>query len=270
MRSLPNFTFSFKKGKPLAIVRTGKYEGKVLGISTEGKDGTVDPAPRFQANYNSKLCTTWNQSGQIVTLARGFFEPVPSAIGRDILYVAGPSGAGKSVFCAMYAENFRRMWPKRPIYLFSRLLKDPSIDHVKGLKRIDINAMDGTENANIFANSLVIFDDIDTITNKKLKKRVDQLKDDLLQTGRHSNVYVILTSHLLNKSKDTRIIMQEMNKIVIFPNTGSKYFTNYCLKNYVGLETPEIQAIYKLPTRWVLLHVHVPRYVLYQSGAYLL
>ena len=87
------------------------------------------------------------------------------------LFVAGESGAGKSYYIREYAKRYNEMFPKNPIYLISYLDEDKTLDEYKKIKRI--KAM-----TNQFLNNcmkldlktefnLVIFDDIDSITDKK-------------------------------------------------------------------------------------------------------
>jgi hypothetical protein len=50
---------------------------------------------------------------------------------RDCIYVAAQSGAGKSYFCTQYLKEYIKMHPKNPIYLFSYLEEDETIDEIK-------------------------------------------------------------------------------------------------------------------------------------------
>ena len=51
---------------------------------------------------------------------------------RSILYVTGASGSGKSYYTYLYCEQYRKMYPKNPIYLISSVNDDSSIDKIKG------------------------------------------------------------------------------------------------------------------------------------------
>lgn len=268
------YTFSLVKGEAVAIIKNGRLRSDVLRIVEQPEnDGSIPPASIYNHDHSIRKVKPrqLDTSGRVIKIAKGTLEPVPSMNKRDVMYVSGPSGVGKSVFCAMYAENFVRMWPEKKVYLFSRLEQDSSIDSVKNLVRIPLTVDNLTLlDSKSFSDSLVIFDDCDTISAIKLKKAVDKLKDDIMQVGRHHKIYIIITSHLLNRSRETRIIMQEMNKLVIFPHSGSRHFLNYCFQKYVGLDRSECKSIFNLSTRWAIIHTHMPRYVLYETGAYLL
>lgn len=117
--------------------------------------------------------------------------------------------------------------------------------------------------------TLVIFDDIDTTRDKQVKKALYDLQQDLLETGRHNNVYVMITTHMLTNYKETRNILNECSAIVVFPNTNNKQI-EYVLKTYVMLDKESIKKILNLPSRWVMIRKNMPRMVLYSKGVYLL
>ena len=63
------------------------------------------------------------------------FQQIPDTTSeRMILYISGSSGSGKSFYTRQFCETYRKLYPKREIYLFSSLTDDSSIDKIKGLK----------------------------------------------------------------------------------------------------------------------------------------
>lgn len=289
---------SFTKGEAIGFIKNGKYANKIIYIDDK-KDNKIpfdmdmllnSILPQKRKNYEmideikkSIKSGNWfkyksikddidDKIGKELNFYDGVVTPIPNMKKRDVMYVSAPSGAGKSVFTSIYANNFKKIYPERKIYLISRLDEDESIDKINGLERIilDESFLENPIDVKELHNSLVIFDDVDTIRNKDLKGEVKGLMDDILQCGRHENIYTIITSHMLNNNKETRIIMAEQTSITVFPNSGSTRFITYCLKQYLGLSSDEIRRILKLPSRWVMIYTHSPRYVLYQSGAYLL
>jgi hypothetical protein len=190
---------------------------------------------------------------------------------RQCIYVTGPSGSGKSTWIANIAEEYKKINPKNPVVLFSRLDNDESIDFIKPT-RIEISEEllnDPVQPAEL-AETLTIFDDTDTIRDKKLLTEIDKLQDDLLQTGRHENVNVIIVSHLMSNYKKTRIILNECHAIVFFPKAGNSYAINMVLSKYFGCSKDQIKKMMELPSRWVALYKNYPMFVLYEKGAYLL
>jgi len=169
----------------------------------------------------------------------GEFQPTPSGKGREVVYVTAPSGAGKSTWISKYCYNYMKMFPKNRVILLSRLNDDDALDKIKGLSRLTIdqelvdNPIDCVKE---LANTLVIFDDVDTIKDKALKQALIHLQDDILQVGRHSNTTIIISSHLATNYKDTKIVLAESHKIVVFPEASSAYSMRYLLTKYIGLD----------------------------------
>lgn len=201
----------------------------------------------------------------------GEIVPLPMKDSREIIYIAGPSGSGKSTYTSNYAREYKKMFPKNKIFVFSRVDEDTCLDKLNPI-RININDQlinDPIEPKEL-ANSLVIFDDTDTIPNKKLKEAINNLKADLLETGRHNSIHVAITSHLVSNYKETRCVLNEAHSIVLFPGAGSSYSIRYVLKNYGGLTNKDIDKILTLPSRWICFKRTFPQCISYSKGIYLL
>jgi hypothetical protein len=209
-------------------------------------------------------------------------SPVDGPAGRDTGYISAPSGAGKSTVCAKMADHWQFSNPhvQDKVYIFSRVKSDRVLDALEPKpRRIIINndfpdiIADPESNEAIIKQlegGLVIFDDIDTITPKKLAESVQRFRDDLLETGRHHDITVLSTSHHASNWKSTRTCLNEASFIIIFPQ-GTMYGTNRLLKEYCGLDKEQIKKILTaLRSRWALIHIKYPRYVLYEHGAYML
>lgn len=203
----------------------------------------------------------------------GSLEPMPNLRNeRDVLFVAGPSGSGKSTYIGKYIKNYKMTFPKNDIVVISKVVKDPAFDKFKPI-RIEIseeNIIDNPINVSEFKDCLVVFDDIDTITDNRLLKAVQKLRDDCMEIGRHDRVSVAATSHLLMNYKLTRGMINEAQTVTFYPRSGSSYQINNFLKAYGGLNKDQIQRIMDLPSRWVTLHKNYPAYVFYEKGAYMI
>jgi hypothetical protein len=192
---------------------------------------------------------------------------------RETGFIAGPAGSGKSTYCANYARSWTTI-PRnkgKPIYLFSRVEKDPALDSIPGLHRvpIDQSLVDEPIEPKDLAMSLCIFDDIDTIPEKPIRIAVRKLRDDLLQTGRHNSIYVLTTSHILTNFGDTRVPLSEANFVTFFPRSGSTHHIRRFLDTYAGFSKKEITRILQLPSRWVTVYKTYPQFVMFDSGIYL-
>lgn len=203
----------------------------------------------------------------------GTLVPIPNKIKDQIdrLYVAGPTGAGKSTWIGHYMAQYKRMFPKNDIFVFSRLEQDKALDKYKPIHvKFDESIIENPIKAEELRDSLCIFDDIDTIQDKVLNKAINNLKDDLLQTGRHANIYIVVTSHQILNYKRSRDVLNEANGVVFFPRASGQYAIKNFLKEYIGLGKDEVAKILRLPSRWVMAAKNYPPYILHEHGVYLL
>lgn len=201
------------------------------------------------------------------------FQQIPNnKTERQILYATGPSGSGKSYYCKEYCDQFRRLFPKRPIFMFSSISEDSSIDKVKGLKRIKLSKelIEDDLTAEDFKDSLVIFDDTDCITDKPLKLKVASILNSILETGRHFNVYCLYTSHLACAGNDTKRILNEAHSITFFPKNAGGRTLKYLLDNYLGLDKSQIKRIRNLKGRWATVIKSFPMVVMGEQDIYVL
>lgn len=205
----------------------------------------------------------------------GDIVQIPRMDTRECLYICGPSGSGKSTYITQYAKQYKKLFKNNPIYIISKIENDKSFDELgkKNIFKIPLNNenfVDDPIKTTDLEDCLIIFDDTDTIIDKKILNGVNALKDDILETGRHQNIYICISSHLINDYKKTRTVLNECHHIVLFPRASSYHSIKYVLSHYLGLSSQEIERIKRLPTRWVTVSKHYPRKVLFQKGAYLL
>lgn len=180
---------------------------------------------------------------------------------RQIIYIAGASGSGKSFWARRYIEAYQKAYPKRQVFVFSALTDDPSIDKIKDLQRVKLTdaILQDDLPSSEFADSLVLFDDVDSIQNSKIRKKVMDIQSDILQTGRHHNVSAVLTNHVATDGKATRLILAEAHIITFFPSMMPSRMLKYLLENYMGLDKETIKKVKKLPGRSVSYIKGFPR-----------
>ena len=207
----------------------------------------------------------------------GILQPLPRFDKTERCYIAGQSESGKSYYIGQYLEQLIKVFKNKKIYVFSDVEADPSIDDVfKGKKNmirfsLDAELLDKDPiEPKLFKDSICVFDDIDSIQNPKILKYVQTLRDSILKRGRHENITCLITSHLLTNYKDTRIILNECNNIVLFCRAGSTYSIKYFLQKYIGLDKNEIHKVLNLPSRWVSINKNANQYVLYEKGAFII
>lgn len=198
--------------------------------------------------------------------------PVPQKESERI-YVPAPSGSGKSTFIGEYLNFIREKYgKKRKIYIFSRVDEDKPLDKHKNVIRIPLEEdWFKTKPLNIddFKDGILIFDDIDTIMNKSVVRYVRNFRDDVLETGRHYNMTVISTSHLIANFLATRTLINEANAIVLFPRGSSFSAISNFLDRYMGFTKKQIRYVEKLPTRWIWFWKEYPKYAIHEKGAFI-
>lgn len=192
---------------------------------------------------------------------------------RDVIYIAGRSGSGKSYRIAHYAKNYSRVNPENRIYVISRIKDDPAFEIFKHsrIEPDDIaNISDEDEfSTEDFKNSLIIFDDIGTLTGKKLTS-VTNLIDNILNCGRHYSTSIIVSSHLLTDYSKTRNILNEATILTFFPQGCSRKSLNYTLESYLGLEKEKIKEILRVKSRHITIKKTFPTVFLYAGGIWII
>lgn len=186
-----------------------------------------------------------------------------STLHTQAIMVVGQAGSGKSWWCGRYGRIWKEQHPEGTVYVFSAKDEDRELDNV-GVKRImiDDELVNTPLDMEDFANSLVIFDDIDNIVDKKQRKAVMGLCDQMLGVGRAKRIWVIKTSHFFFNWQATRGALMEANKVVYFPGHGSGRQGEDWLKKNAKLDKKQIATVNKLKSRWIVYDMTVPHYVL--------
>ena len=211
----------------------------------------------------------------------------------EISYIYGPNRSGKTYYAAEYVKEWKKIFKDWPIYLFSRRDKDKILDDIEGVERVIIDESLITEPLSMtdFSHSLVIFDDVDTITNKEICSSIQKLRDDIMETGRQKMIYVINTSHLGMNYLKTRTVLNEANSYTLFPRKGNYEHNFKILQNKMGMKATDIRSIidstfkirvesgqkedvtgygYRGTWGWVTIYKDSPQYFIYENGCKIL
>jgi hypothetical protein len=202
------------------------------------------------------------------------FELVPSSDPekRQIFYIAGASGSGKSHIAKRLASEYQRIFPKRDVFLVSKLKEDATLDSMENPPvRLKIEKLVETPLKDLepLRNSMVIFDDYDTLEGKE-GKAVQQLIDDICIMGRHTVTSILILSHHLSNFKKTRLCLTEATNFVLYPQSTGNHALNYFLKTYVGMGPKEVANLKKSGSRWLMIHKNFPIFYVTETEASLL
>jgi len=248
---------NFEKGKIIAVIkdaendkkRSKKQDNKFLYVDDKANN-SIDS---YECDYNETI------------------QQIPDKeTERSILYITGPSGSGKSYYTRNYILEYKKMFSKNNIYVFSSLDSDETLDKIPKIKRIKFSEKFMMHDFKItdFKDSLVIFDDVDAETNKLKKAKIYCILSMILNTGRHERVSVIFTSHLSCAGNETKLILSEAHSITIFPKNAGNRSLKYLLDSYFGLDKHQINYIKNIKdSRWVTIIKTYPSVLISEKEA---
>jgi len=198
------------------------------------------------------------------------FQPLPRKDVVEKVYVSAPSGSGKSYYSGQWIAEFKKMFRKQECYVFSPIPEDKSLDK-NDIIRVDMDEHLLTNPITVeeLENSLAVFDDCESIRDKKMLRYIEWLRDGLLETGRHYNARMIWISHLISNYSSTRRLLNESTSVTVFPRSGSGVFQiKKFLINQCGLEKEEIKKFLNQESRWVTIYRTYPQFVISQTSCY--
>jgi len=240
-----------KIGRPLCIIEgSGKNKHKQISVSDDD-----DLATEFRR----------------LELTDQKLQQIPDKhTERQIMYITGASGSGKSTYISKYCKQYRKAFPDNEIYVFSALKEDESLDACSP-KRIviDDRMISDPLSVDDFKDSMVIFDDVDVIGEKKHRDAVYQLLNALLETGRHTKSSVFISNHLPTAGKDTRRVLNEAHSVIWFPNSGSGVGMKRLLCDYLGLDKDINKKLRKMRTRWAVYFKNYPGVMMTERNIWL-
>jgi hypothetical protein len=245
-----------KPGRLIAIIDGGKFDGRKIYLQTD------DQIPHGQLPIK-EFKLEESDGGRIV--------PVIDTNLRSILYIAGPSGSGKSTLAANWIYNAQKYYPEEKIYLFSPIEEDEVLDELEPL-RADMENKDALVQLtkDDLADSFCVFDDCDSILDPITQKVIQRLQDMLLQTGRHTNTKMVITSHLITDLQKTRKVLNEATAVALYPTAGDSHNIERYLHNYMGIKKDMTERILSLKSRWCLISKSYPMYCLTKNEIFIM
>ena len=207
---------------------------------------------------------------QRIVLKKGKLFPLPNPTKVERLFVCGISGSGKSYFSAEYIKRFLCQNRKREFYLTSTIQEDKVLDELQPNRISPEELIECGVDINDMQNSLWCFDDVLSIRDSSTRKDVLKIIEHLAETSRHDKISLLVTSHLINNGAETRKILNESTKIVLFPKSNKRNIRVF-LENYESFNSDEIKRFCNLPSRYVMIDKSGDRpVIIYEKGAYIL
>lgn len=196
------------------------------------------------------------------------FQQMPrSDFNSEVYYITGSRGSGKSWYTEKLIEQIRSVHKDYPIYVISPL--DDNYNQFKNMKRVIIDETLITDPISYkeFANSIVVFDDIEAITNNKILNSLMETMKEIVFVGRHANIQCFYISHIACNGPKTKAILKETNSITCFPSSFD-CTTGYLMKSYFGLTTNEIEFVLSHNSRFCTYYKLAPNYLIFENEIY--
>jgi len=247
-------SFNFEKiGTAIAKINKGIKHGEILYLAEPSdKDKVKNPINDITLDKEAK------------------FQPLPRKKIVEKVYVSAPSGSGKSYYSGKWIKEYMKMFRDSEVYVFSPIPSDPALD-ANDVIRVDMDdhLLNNPITVEDLEGSLVVFDDCESIKDKRMLKYIEFLRDSILETGRHYNVRIIWISHLISNYHSTRRLLNESTSITVFPRSGSGVFQiKKFLQNQCGLDKNEIKKFLNQDSRWVSVYRTYPQYIISEKTCY--
>lgn len=203
----------------------------------------------------------------IIPKSEGRIIPLPLAESSRI-GVFGPSGVGKSTFISNWIKTYKKIYKKNKIYIFSPKLEDDAFKNIKDLfyVKLDDSILEKPLDVAEFPNSICIFDDIESITNKSINDAVRRFRDQCYEIGRNpAKITTIAVHHVILANEKTKIILNESEEVVLFPKSNFSAVSNLC-RRYYGFDRDQINYLKEVPSRYVVIKRSYPTCIISENA----
>lgn len=200
----------------------------------------------------------YNAQPNVVLQDNEMFMFLPNlANKRSIIYATGASGAGKTYLANEYCEIYKRLYPNRTIKFFTcnSTNDDPSLNlslyDIENIYEFIDDLQAGKVKDEEFKDSLIVIDDIKDLDDKS-QKIFWRWLDRALECFRRKNTSIYVIAHLATNYKQTRLLIKEAQKYVIYPE-NLEMRSDRVLTTYYKLPQPVIYKIFSTSSRWVCI-----------------
>lgn len=235
-----------------------------LESSSEDDETEEEECPRRRVQH--RIAKTFREKQlHEFRLTDGTLTMLPSEESERV-FIAGRSGAGKSYISASYMRTYHIMFPGRRIFLLSTHDGEAAyedIDHTQ--IALDDGFVENPPGLTELKDSLVVFDDCDNLTQKKISDACKALNNSLISDGRKYNIHVVTLSHMLMDHDRTRKLLNEAQRVIFFPQGNAHHNRRY-LKEYAGMEANWVKKILKERSRWVCIDFRAPKSYLTENA----
>ena len=174
------------------------------------------------------------------------------------IYITGATGSGKSTIATKIIMNDKK---NRPVYLFTNHKSDDvSLKPIwKKTRKVVMHHPEARPLKQVrwgdmkLENSICLFDDIGS--NKEYK----ELRDQLLEEGRHMGICVIVIDHEIKPNVKNKKCFEECRTVILFPHSNLPSITRLLERHY------NVPA--KVRRKVIEMSVQDGRYLIYHQAA---
>lgn len=271
---MPSLSFKSEGGKPVAFVT---LEKDIIKVKPELKE------------LNNQYIYLHDDNSGVKSIEISDLKLFPVLKSKDgeqqnsRIAIFGKSGSGKSHFVGRLLDMMKSKHhgnQDREICIISGVDEDEALDKPRGKKgektppeRIDMYDPQFVDmEPEDFRECIVVFDDVENLTNKSINKIVLNLRNAMLEKGRHHNIDILSISHNAIGGNLTRFVHSEATGFVVFPRYSQVHQLSTYLAKYAGLSKQAIQKILDIgenKSRWIYVSNLAPMFVIYEHGIYL-
>ena len=194
-------------------------------------------------------------------------EPIPMQESSRI-GVFGPAGVGKSTWISNFFNKYLEYYKDNKIYIFSPKLDDPAFKKIKNVHyvKLDDSLIKDPLDVSEFKDSICCFDDIESITDKRLNNAVRIFRDQCYEIGRApTNITTIAVHHVILGNDRTKVILNESDEVVVFPKSNFSAISNLC-KRYYGFTKDQLEYLRDVPSRWAVIKRSFPTTIISENA----
>lgn len=219
---------------------------------------------KAKSNEDSeKILETYDTEEKDV-IEKFMFLPSMKYKQRQCIYCQGQAGGGKSYLLNDYVSLYKLMNPNNRVLYFtlnsaeidtSLTLSNYKImkmqDFCDALQKVNNNLDDIKGIAQLFENSLLVFDDVGNLkNNKKMQKTFWDFIDQGCENMRKFNVSIYIIGHSSRTGNHGTILKEEMTNYII---TGNAIQTknDRIMTAYFGWKMWQIDKLFETDDRWL-------------------
>jgi hypothetical protein len=151
------------------------------------------------------ICNSVNSNEKSISVNElcGILPHIPLGKERFIIFFSGSGGMGKSSLASVMALQYQKLISDKVFYIAGTSIHaDLSLSKNKSIKQLKGEDLSEIVVEEMFADSLVIFDDID---NWEFHKQAIKVLNKCYETGRKFGINLIYISHVASNASESKI-----------------------------------------------------------------